>query len=439
MIDRTNKYCIIGAGPCGLAAARNFSKYGIKFDAFEVHTNVGGLWDIKNPNSTMYESAHLISSKTQMHYEEFQFPKNTADYPHHSQMKKYFQNFANEFDLYKHYQFATRVDKTERNAKGNWEITYTNLKNNHTETAEYKGLVIANGIFSTPNMPNFKGAENFKGEIIHASKYKSADIFNGKRVLVVGAGNSGCDIAVDAVHRAKYVDISVRRGYYFVPKYIFGKPSDTVGKKTTILPKFIKKKVEKKLLEIFTGKPEDFGFPKPDYEIFESHPIVNSLILHHLGHGDIEVMKDIDHLDGHTVYFKEGEAREYDIILCATGYKLNYPFLDKKHLNWVGKAPKLFMNIFHPTYDNLFILGMVEATGIGWQGRYDQADLVARFAYHTERKNKSKLSSFIKHKQANDLDLSNGIKYLNLDRMAFYVHKETYLKTLKNSLKELSV
>lgn len=438
MINRKDRYCIIGAGPCGLAAARNFSKYGLAFDGFEIHSNVGGLWDIENPKSTMYESAHLISSKTKMHYDEFQFPKGTADYPHHSQMKNYFQEFAKEFDLYKHYKFQTRIDNTDRDEDGNWIVTYTDLKTSKQVTAIYGGLVIANGIFSSPNLPKFKGQENFNGEIIHSSKYKSADIFNDKRVLVVGAGNSGCDIAVDAVHRSKYVDISVRRGYYFVPKYIFGKPSDTIGGKTSVLPKFIKKKVEEKILKMFTGDPVDFGFPKPDYKLFESHPIVNSLILHHLGHGDIDVMKDIDYLKGNTVYFKDGESREYDIILCATGYRLNYPFLDKKHLNWQGKAPKLHLNIFHPEYKNLFILGMVEATGIGWQGRYDQADLVARYVYNN-KKNTLKAKRFEKYKRANDTDLSNGTNYLQLERMAFYVHKETYLKALKDNLRSLSV
>ncbi|MDA9793405.1 NAD(P)-binding domain-containing protein, partial [Bacteriovoracaceae bacterium] len=328
MINRKNKHCIIGAGPCGLAAARNFSKYGLEFDAFEMHTNVGGLWDIESPTSTMYESAHLISSKTKMQYEEFKFCKETADYPHHSEMRKYFHDFAKEFDLHTHYKFETRIDKAVRDTDGNWEVTYTNLRTAESETAVYGGLITANGIFSAPNLPKFKGQENFKGKIIHSSEYKTAKIFEGKSVLIIGAGNSGCDIAVDACHRARCVDISVRRGYYFIPKYIFGKPSDTVGAKTTILPKFLRKRTDKYILKMFTGDPVNFGFPKPDYDLFQSHPIVNSLILHHLGHGDISVKADVDYLNGNTVYFKDGTEREYDLVLCATGYKLNYPFLD---------------------------------------------------------------------------------------------------------------
>lgn len=434
-----NKYCIIGAGPCGLAAARNLSKYNIAFDAFEIHSDVGGLWDIENPKSTMYESAHLISSKTQMHYEEFKFSEDTADYPHHSKMKLYFQEFAKKFDLYKYYHFNTKVENVIRTPESHWEVTVTNIENNEKRTMIYKGVIIANGIFSAPNIPRFKTQEYFTGEIIHSSEYKSAKIFAGKKVLIVGAGNSGCDIAVDAIHHAKLVDISVRRGYYFVPKYIFGKPSDTIGNKTSVLPKKLQYKINEKILKMFTGDPVNFGFPKPEYKLFESHPIVNSLILHHLGHGDIEVKKDIDYLNGNTVFFKDGESQQYDMILCATGYKLNYPFLDQKYLNWQGKAPKLHLNIFHPEYDNLFILGMVEATGIGWQGRYDQADLAARFIYHKEKNQNLQFKNFDLARKNNNTDLTNGMKYLNLDRMAFYVHKETYLRLLKDNLNSLSI
>ena len=169
------------------------------------------------------------------------------------------------------------------------------------------------------------------------------------------------------------VDISVRRGYYFVPKYIFGKPADTLGGKRP-LPAWIKQRLDAKVLRWFTGDPVRFGFPKPDYRMYESHPVVNSLVLHHIGHGDIGVRADIARLDGRTVHFKDGSARDYDLDpvrhrLQAAGY----PFIDRTWLNWEGMAPRLYLNIFAPGFDNLAVLGMIEASGIGWQGRYEQA------------------------------------------------------------------
>jgi len=182
---------------------------------------------------------------------------------------------------------------------------------------------------------------------MHSKAYKDPKVLSNKRVLVIGAGNSGCDIVIDAVHHAKSVDISVRRGYHFVPKYIFGKPADTIGGKLKF-PAAIKQMVDRGLLNIMIGKPTRFGFPKPDHKLYESHPIVNSLILHHIGHGDIGVQQGIHKLEDTFVCFKDGSKKEYDLLLLATGYKLHYPFINAEHLNLKGATPDLFLNIFPP-------------------------------------------------------------------------------------------
>lgn len=430
-----NKYLIIGTGPCGISALRSFAKHGIPVDCAELNANVGGQWDIKNPNSSMYESAHIISSRTVQEYKEFPFPEGTADYPHHSVIGKYLNDYVDNFNLRRHIQFNTKVIKTKRLGENSWEVKLE--VGGEILTKKYKGIVVANGVFSLPNRPKFKGEETFTGEIIHSADYKEASVFAGKRVLIIGAGNSGCDIAVDAVHRAKYIDMSVRRGYYFVPKYLFGKPADIVGGKIN-LPRRIDLKIKKRILKMFTGDPVKYGFPKPHYELFESHPVVNSLIIHHLGHGDLDIMKDIERIEGSTVHFKDGESKDYDLILLATGFKLNYTFIDKENLNWVNNSPKLFMNIFHPKYDDLFVLGMVEATGVGFEGRYNQAEIIARYIKNLDM-NPAKIQRFIDEKKSNSTNLTDGRKYLKLERMAFYVDKDTYLKKLNGSLKELEL
>lgn len=433
-----NCYAVIGAGPCGLAAVRNFQKNNMPVVGFELHSDVGGLWDIQNPMSTVYQSAHLIASKTMMDYHEFRFKEHVAEYPHHSEMKKYFHDFVDHFKLRDFYRFNTKVLNCEKKQDGTWDITSENLKTKEVSTENFKGLIIANGIFNNPNLPKIKGQETFKGEIIHSSKYKQANLFDGKRVLIVGAGNTGCDIAVDAVHHAQYVDMSVRRGYYFVPKYVFGKPTDTIGKALQ-LPLPLKNKVQSTITKMYLQDPTKYGFPKPDYKPFESHPIVNSLILHHLGHGDLEIMADIDHIEGNTVYFKDGDQKDYDLIVCATGYKLHYPFLKKEYLNWKegDSCPNLYLNIFHPDDDSVFVLGMIEATGIGWQGRYDQAELVVTYLKNLEKNKTPQMKKFIEEKKANSTDLRAGMNYLKLERMSFYVHKETYMKKIQQEIESL--
>src|SRR5690606_9047678 len=122
----------------------------------------------------------------------------------------------------------------------------------------------------------------------------------GKRVLIVGCGNSGADIAVDAVHHAAKVDISLRRGYYFVPKFIFGRPTDTLGGRLK-LPRRLKQLLDGLLVRAVMGKPSQYGLPDPDYRMYESHPVMNSLILHYLGRGDVGPRPDIAAIDGHRV------------------------------------------------------------------------------------------------------------------------------------------
>lgn len=430
-MDTTEQIALIGAGPSGLAGARCLQKHGVAFQGFEAHDDVGGLWNIHNPRSTVYESAHLISSKRMTEFAEFPMADTVADYPSHRELLDYFRAFADHFGLRQHFRFGTRVLKVEPVSQApdtRWRLT-TEGPDGVQHTADYKGVVVANGTLAEPNMPTFPG--QFAGELLHTSAYKSAALFEGKRVLIVGAGNSGCDIAVDAVHRARRVDISVRRGYYFVPKYVFGRPADTLGGKIR-LPAWLKQRVDATILRWFSGDPVRMGFPKPEYRMYESHPVVNSLILHHIGHGDVKVRADIERLDGHTVRFKDGSAADYDLILAATGYRLHYPFLAPECLNWQGMAPSLYLNIFAPGFDRLAVLGMVEASGLGWQGRYEQAELVARYLKGLDSGSAPALA--LKAAKAGPPpDLSGGYRYLKLERMAYYVNKDAYRQAVRQA------
>lgn len=426
------RFALIGAGPSGLAGARNLSKFGIDFDGFESASEVGGLWNIDNPRSTMYESAHLISSRTTTQFTEFPMPEGTPDYPDHTALRSYFAAFAREFDLLKHFRFNTEVTSVEP-ADGGWRVTWSD--GTGEGSAVYAGVILANGTLAEPSLPSFPG--KFAGEIVHSSQYKSATMFHGKRVLIIGAGNSGCDIAVDAVHHATSIDLSVRRGYYFVPKYLMGKPADTLNEGRP-LPARLKQWLDSRVLKLFTGDPVKFGFPKPDYKIYESHPIVNTLVLQHLGQGDLRVRAGIDRFDKHTVYFTDGTHNDYDLIMLATGYVLNYPFLDRKHLNWTGMAPKLFLNIFGSDtgkagFNGIYLLGMVEAAGLGWQGRYRQAELLARYLA-AEPAMQHKFEALSTKKWP---DLSGGYHYLELERMSYYVNKDAYNRELKKNIHTL--
>lgn len=427
-------FALVGAGPTGLAAAKTLLEQGIPFQGFELHSDVGGLWDIDGPKSTMYESAHLISSKTMTEFVDFPMNEDVAEYPSHRELKRYFQSFADHYNIRQHYHFNAEVLRAEPTGKSGegWTITWRDNEG-QTHSDLFAGIIIANGTLSEPNMPQFVG--EFAGELIHSSQYRSAQQLHGKRVLIVGAGNSGCDIAVDAVHHALSCDLSVRRGYHFVPKYIFGKPADTIGGAIK-LPMWLKRRIDGTILRWFTGDAQRYGFPKPDHALYESHPIVNSLVLFHAGHGDLRIMPDIAHFDGSVVHFRDGTAKEYDLVLAATGYKLHYPFIEKEVLNWQGDAPHLFLNAMHPERDDVFILGMVEASGLGWQGRHEQAEMVARYISGLRDKNPGadKIQS---EKMEGFQRLTGGMDYLKLPRMAYYVEKTTFRKAVNQRIAAL--
>ncbi|HWS50342.1 MAG TPA: NAD(P)/FAD-dependent oxidoreductase [Microbacterium sp.] len=414
-----NSYAVIGAGPSGLATARALHRRGIRVDGYELSHGVGGLWDISNPRSTMYESAHLISSRTTTEFTEFPM-RTSIDYPGHRLLLEYFRDYADHFGLTEMFRFGTRVTRLEPR-EGGWDLTATGPDGERTRW--YAGVILANGTLAEPNIPAFHGA--FDGELLHTSAYKSPTQLAGRRVLLIGAGNSGCDIAVDAVHHAASVDMSVRRGYYFVPRYLFGRPSDTLNQGRP-LPARIKQAVDSRVLKAFTGDPVRFGFPRPDYRIYESHPIVNTMILNHLGQGDLRIRADVARFDAETVHFRDGTSGEYDLVLLATGYALDYPFVDRQHLHWRGAAPRLFLNMFPASFNGLYTVGMIEASGIGWQGRYEQAELLATYLAAAQTA-PDRAARFRERVVAEPWpDLTGGYRYLGLARMAYYVNKDAY-------------
>lgn len=415
---------MIGAGPSGLAAVRALQRRGIAVEGYEASHGVGGLWDITNPRSTMYESAHLISSRTTTEFREYPM-RSRADYPGHREVLAYLRAYADAFALTGLFRFGTRVTRLEPQ-DGGWRLTAEGP--NGTATRDYRGVVLANGTLAEPNMPVFPGT--FDGELLHTSAYSSADTLRGKRVLIVGSGNSGCDIAVDAVHHAASVDMSVRRGSHFVPRYLFGRPSDTIARGRPLPPR-LKQAVDTRVLRLFTGDPSRFGFPRPDHRLYESHPIVNTRVLDHLGQGDLRIRPDVQGFEGERVLFRDGTADAYDLVLLATGYRLDYPFVDRVHLGGATETPRLFLHMFPASFTGLFVIGMVEASGLGWQGRADQAELLAAYLDAVDRHPERAARFRARVATRPWPDLTGGYRFVALPRMAHYVDKHAYRRALR--------
>ena len=367
---------VIGAGPAGLAAIRSLKDAGLAVEAVEQNADVGGQWLYGAPPSAVYASTHLISSKRTTGFADFPMPEDWPAYPGHRQVLDYLQGYARHFDLYPHIRFGTGLRSLSRQGAG-WRAAFSD-----GTAADYAGVVIANGHLSEPLIPNIHGV--FDGPVMHAKDYKSADIFAGKRVLVVGMGNTGCDIVVDAVHRADRVLWSVRGGNHFVPKFLAGKPADEGNHRPRrfIIPKNWRSRLHEPILRLIVGAPERFGLPKPAHRLYDRTPIVNSLVLQHLGQGDVDLRKPVRAFSGRSVEFVDGRSDEVDLVLLATGYRITFPFLDDlRPLDWQHDiaAPRLFMNMFPSADNGLFVAGLLEGAGVGWEGRALQARVIAAY------------------------------------------------------------
>jgi cation diffusion facilitator CzcD-associated flavoprotein CzcO len=249
---------------------------------------VGGIWDLENERTPMYETAHFISSRTQSAFDDFPMPESYPDYPGWKRVLEYIRAFADHYGLRERVEYD--VDVTRVTPAGDaWDVQLGS-----GEVRRYKGVVCAVGHNWDPIVPDYPG--RFDGEEYHSFYYRSPVEFSGKRVLIVGGGNSGCDIACDAAVTAEQSFISVRRGYHFLPKHIFGQPTDAFFRSGPHLPAWLAQPLLAGLLRILVGNPHRYGLPKPDHKVLESHPIVNSQLLHHLAHGDIQAKPDIKEL-----------------------------------------------------------------------------------------------------------------------------------------------
>lgn len=422
--DAGERQCIIGAGPGGLAMARSFQSKGIPFDVFEKHSDVGGIWDPTNPGSPIYKTAHFISSKTLSAYFDFPMPDHYPDYPDNRQILEYHRSFARTYGLYQHIHFNTPIRNVEK-VENRWLVTLAN-----GERRSYAGLVCASGITWDPAMPELAGAADFNGEIIHSVAYNDPDYFRGKRVMVIGAGNSGCDIACDAGHSADAAFISVRRGYYFIPKHIFGQPADVFGESSTWIPTRISQSIFALLLKNIVGDLTKVGLPKPDHKIFESHPIMNDQLIHNLRHGDVHAKPDIQRLNGDFVEFKDGTREKVDLIVCATGYKWSIPYMDSSYFIWRGGRPDLYLSLFNREHENLFAIGYMETDGGAYKLFDEMADLISGYV-QAKRNGTAAVQKFDRLIQNDRPALNGGVKYLKTDRNAVYVNKRAYLKYVR--------
>jgi cation diffusion facilitator CzcD-associated flavoprotein CzcO len=366
-MSSAEKVCVIGAGSSGIAACQVLDARGIPFDCFEKGSQIGGNWRYENDNgmSSAYRSLHINTSRRVMAFKTLPMPDHYPDYPDHFQMAAYFDEFADHFGLREKIRFRTEVVSVEPSGE-EWEVTVEDADG--ARAAErYRAVMVANGHHWDPRWPEpaFAGADEFEGEQIHVHHYRDSNVLEGKRVLVLGIGNSATDVAVESSRIADATFLSMRRGAYVLPKYINGKPIDeTTNDLISRLPLPVQRFFVMRALGIAVGDMTGYGLPKPDHKLFQAHPTVSSELLPRLGHGDIQPKPNIDRFrGGRRIRFADGSEEEIDLVVYCTGYKITFPFFDPQVLSAPDNRLPLYNRVVSVERPGLYFIGFIQPLG----------------------------------------------------------------------------
>jgi cation diffusion facilitator CzcD-associated flavoprotein CzcO len=438
--DRGDTVCVVGAGAGGLAAIKNLREHGFGVDCYERETGVGGAWNWRHDRSPVYASTHLISSKPFTQFPDFPMPDSWPDYPHHSQLLAYLERYADHFDLRPHVWFGTEVVRVEPADGTSWDVTTRSTGGyGALRTHRYAAVVVANGHNWAPKMPAYDGLESFRGEVIHAAAYKDGKQLRGRKVLVVGAGNTGCDIAVEAAQTAARCWHSARRGYWYAPKYVFGRPADQVndGVLALGLPLWLRQWLFHRTLKLTVGDLTRFGLPAPDHKVYETHPIANSQLVYYVGHGAITPVPDVARFDRHGATLADGREIDPDLVVFATGYLPRFEFLapDLLGADEHGK-PRLFLHAFPQRHPTLAVVGLVQPDSGMFTLVHWQTVAIARWLRLRE-KDPQRATAFWSRASAEAGRRWNPARVKDSTRHWFEISHVDYLKAVQRTLDEL--
>ncbi len=371
-----SRVCVIGAGSSGIATAKILNERGIDFDCFELSDRVGGNWVWGNTNglSASYTSLHINTSRKRMEFSDFPMPEHLPEFARHDQIAKYFDDYVDHFGFRDRITFGVGVDHVEPLDEDGFDVTLTT-----GETRHYDAVCVANGHHWDPRWPEpaFPGSDTFEGEQIHSHEYIDESQLQGKRVVVVGMGNSAMDIAVDASYHSEATWLSARSGVHVIPKYVFGRAYDQFAGHERV-PGWLRWPIARTLFKASTGPMEKYGLPEPDHKFAQAHPTMSSRILDRLAHGAITPKPNIARLNGKEVEFTDGTRVEADLVIYCTGYRISFPFFDKGFLDaGTDNRIELYRRLFHPDVTGLYFIGLVQPLGAIMPIAERQSELVA--------------------------------------------------------------
>ncbi|WKX88743.1 hypothetical protein Q1695_008400 [Nippostrongylus brasiliensis] len=373
------RVAIVGAGPSGLPSARHALLYGFEPVVFEMSGEVGGLWNYKPHDSeeaSVMKSTVINSSKEMTAYSDFPPSAELANYMHNRKLLEYFQDYAQHFKLHQYIRFNHKVINVKKSVdhsdSGKWLVEYED-SDKVVRSDEFDAVLLCTGHHKTPHWPaKWPGQEKFKGRIVHSHDYKEPIGYDDKRVVAVGIGNSGGDIAVELSRVAEQVYLSTRRGAWILNRlHSRGMPLDTlVARRFThkvmyMIPQWIRSWYVQKLLNDRFDHAL-YGI-QPKHDVFSSHFTQNDELPMRIASGTVIVKPNIKRFTEHDVHFNDGSiAKNIDYIVLSTGYEITFPIVDDKNLiNVKDNQVDLYKYMFplDQTHNTLAVIGLIQPLG----------------------------------------------------------------------------
>jgi dimethylaniline monooxygenase (N-oxide forming) len=378
-----DQIAVLGAGSSGLAAMKALREQGLGFEGFERGSDVGGLWRYENDNglSAAYASLRTNVSRPRMQYPSYAMPKSYGDFPSHSEMSAYLGAYADAHGLRESIRFRTRVERIEPAADDGWWISLED-----GSRSQYGAVVVATGLFWSPTRPSYPGS--FDGTASHSHQYRTPEPYAGHRVLVVGAGQSAAEIAVEVSTIAERTFMSLRSPVHVIPRWIGRRPYDASDvAPLNLLPWPLLNVIYSARVTRALG-PRPASWPLATRRLLEGIPIVSSDLLPAVQRGDVVVKPAIDRLSGKRVRFADGSEERVDRIVYATGYRISLPYLSSSLVSAEGRDFPLYRRIVPVELPGLYFAGFVDAPGgllpvVETQGRWIAAAITGRLRLPT--------------------------------------------------------
>lgn len=314
MSIKNDSVLVLGAGPAGLAMAARLRRAEIPFEILEASAYVGNAW------RNHYDRLKLHTARDLSHLPFVPFPREYPEYVTRRQLVDYLEQYARTFDLRPH--FRTAAEHLERGPDGRWTVV-----DQHGEHWTTHQVVVATGANRRPFAPTYPDRERFDGTLLHSGDYRNPAPFSGKRVLVIGMGNTGAEIALDLANAAVAVDLSVRSPVNIVPLEFNGRPTQRTGIVLRRLPNLVGDTLGKLVQRLTIGDLSAYGLPTPrlspaaQLRRHGKTPVIDLGTVAAVRAGRIGVRPGVEHFTAEGIRFLDGAEQAYDAVLFATGYR----------------------------------------------------------------------------------------------------------------------